>query len=78
MKQERFEKVIEGDKDKLRYAWTFGILSLFLPIAFLIEPKITSSQLIFGAFLDGVVFLSFVNSALAYVESRKVYWRKIK
>ncbi|KKM74032.1 hypothetical protein LCGC14_1404450 [marine sediment metagenome] len=78
MKQEKFEKVIEGDKRELRYACIFGILSLVFPMILILKTEITFLGLVFHAFLNGVIFLSFVNSALEYVGSRKVYWRKIK
>ncbi len=78
MKQERFEKVVKGDKDELISTWVNGLISLFFPFLLLSITKVSFSIIVFIAFIDGIFFILFVDSILDYIRSRKVYWRKIK
>ena len=78
MKQERFEKVVEGDKRELFDTWIFGLVSLFFPITLLFKSQLTFFNLVLSAFLNGITFIIFTLSALNYEDSRKVYWRKMK
>ncbi len=78
MKQERFEKVVKGDKDYLINAWVNGIFSLVLPLMALVYNELSFLDIVFVSFVNGMLFIIFAFSALEYAESRKVYWRKMK
>ncbi|KKN65856.1 hypothetical protein LCGC14_0477920 [marine sediment metagenome] len=77
MKQIKFEKVVEGDKEYLNFAWFFGLASLIIPF-FLFIDKADFLGIVFTAFFNGASFLAFLISILKYEDSRKVYWRKMK
>ena len=77
MKEERFEKVVEGDKDELMDIWHFGLVSLGLPFLLLLS-EINFFKIVLMAFVDGMIFHAFAISLRNYVHSRKVYWRKMK
>ncbi len=78
MKQERFEKVVKGDKEKLIDAWVVGIISLSSPFILLLLSKIDFFTIAFIAFVNGGSFFVFTSSVSDYIDSRKVYWRKME
>lgn len=78
MKQTKFEKIVEWDKKLLVYTWFHGLVSILLPLMLLLITPLTFSDIVINAFLDGMVFVAFVQSIIEYGDSRKVYWRKIK
>ncbi len=58
--------------------WHFGLISLGLPFFLLLLSEIDFSVIVFIAFTDGWAFFTFANSVTEYIDSRKVYWRKMK
>ncbi len=78
MKQTKYQKVVKGDKDELKFSWFFGISTICIPLFFLIITNVTFLGIVLLSFVDGMLFIGFVSSIFEYRNSRKVYWRKIK
>ena len=78
MKQTKFEKVVEGDEEELMYVWIYGLLSICIPLSFLIITNVHFLGIVLLSFVDGMLFIGFVSSISEYLDSRKVYWRKIE
>jgi len=77
-KKERFEKIVEFDQEDLTYSWIYGLASIFMPLLILIFYEPSFFGIISIAFAQGIIFFGFVLALSYYLESREVYWRKIK
>lgn len=74
MKEEKFEKVVKSDIDYGVIAVVSGIMVVMIVISVLGGEMNLIQLLVFA----GAIVTAFVLSLCKYLNSLKVYWRKIK